>query len=95
MKLRWTKAARADRDVIYAYVEADNPEAALRLDDRLEERASQLMRLPHLGREGRVAGTRELSVAGSSYVLVYRVEPDVIWVVRVIHTARAWPDEPR
>ena len=94
MKLRWTKAARTDRELIYAFIEAGSPDAALRLDARFEDRASQLMHFPHLGRHGRVAGTRELSIAESSYVLVYRVEPDLIWIVRVIHTARAWPDEP-
>ncbi|WP_375452228.1 type II toxin-antitoxin system RelE/ParE family toxin [uncultured Devosia sp.] len=95
MKLRWTSVARKDRDLIYEYVEADNPNAALRLDERFEDRANQLTRLPYLGREGRVTATRELSVPGSSYILVYRVETDLVWILRVIHTARAWPDEPR
>ena len=93
MKLRWTKAARQDREAIYAYVEADNPDAALRLDERLRDRAAQLAGLPYLGREGRVTGTRELSIAGSSYILVYRLEPDLVWVMRVVHTAQAWPED--
>ena len=93
MKLRWTRAARNDRDRIYAYIEIEQPEAALRLDDRFSERASQLAAFPQLGRTGRVPGTRELSIAGSSYLLVYRVEGDLIWVVRVIHTSQAWPEE--
>jgi len=94
MKLRWTRAARRDREFIYAYIEADDRGAALALDERFRERASQLTQLPHLGREGRMAGARELSVVGSSYVLVYRLDDDLVWIVRVIHTARAWPDEP-
>ena len=93
MKLRWTNAARRDREIIYVHIEADNPHAALRLDERFRDRANQLTQLPLLGREGRVTGTRELSIAGSSYVLVYRLDPEIVWIVRVIHTARAWPDE--
>ena len=92
MKLRWTRAARTDRDDIYAYTEAEQPEAALRLDERFRERASQLTEFSELGRKGRVPGTRELSIAGSRYLLVYRVESDVIWIVRVLHTAQAWPE---
>lgn len=93
MKLRWTNAARRDRELIYAYVESNSPDAALQLDERFQERATRLIHLPYLGREGRVAGTRELSISGSSYLLVYRVEADLIWIVRVIHTARSWPND--
>jgi len=32
-------------------------------------------------------------VAGSSYVLVYRVEYDLVWIIRLLHAARAWPEE--
>ena len=92
MKLRWTKAARRDRELVYAYVEADNPQAALELDDRFEDRATQLAELPNLGRTGRVTGTRELSISGSSYLLVYRIENDLVWIIRVIHSARTWPE---
>ena len=88
MKLRWTRAARRDREQIFAYIAADNPQAALALDERLDDRASQLAELPHIGRQGRVSGTRELSITASSYVLVYRLDGETIWVVRVIHTSR-------
>ena len=33
MKLSWTLEAIADRDAIFDYIEADNPAAALALDD--------------------------------------------------------------
>jgi toxin ParE1/3/4 len=92
MKLRWTQAARRDRELIYAYIETDNPQAALELDEHFDDRADQLTQLPNIGRAGRVIGTRELSIAGGSYVLVYRLEGDLVWIIRVIHTSRAWPD---
>lgn len=92
MKLRWTKAARRDRELIYAYVEASNAVAASQLDERFQNRAEQLRQLPGLGRMGRVPGTRELSIAGSSYMFVYRVQSDHVWVLRIMHTARVWPE---
>ncbi|MDB5537469.1 MAG: type toxin-antitoxin system mRNA interferase toxin, RelE/StbE family [Devosia sp.] len=93
MNLRWTRAARRDRESIYAFFEAEQPEAALRLDERFGERANQLTEFPQLGRTGRMPDTRELSIPGSSYLLVYRVEIDLVWIVRVLHTARAWPEK--
>ena len=41
------------------------------------------------GGEG-VAGTRELVVARLPFVIAYRIRPDRIEVVRVIHGRRNW-----
>jgi hypothetical protein len=38
MDLFWTPAAMQDRDDIYDYIEADNPAAALALDELLQRR---------------------------------------------------------
>lgn len=90
MKLFWTLEAIQDRDEIYDYIEADNPVAALALDELFSEKASRLVDHPDLGRPGRIAGTREL-VAHQHYVLVYDVAGDLVRVLRVLHTARQWP----
>ena len=42
-----------DRDDIYDYIEADNPVAALDLDELFEEKAALLVDHPSLGRVGR------------------------------------------
>lgn len=90
MELFWTPEAAQDRDEIYDYIEADNPVAALALDELFSEKASRLADHPDLGRPGRIAGTREL-VAHRHYVLVYDVAGDLVRVLRVLHTARQWP----
>lgn len=43
MKLAWTPEALDDRRTIYAYIEADNPGAALDLDEFLSEKAARLV----------------------------------------------------
>ncbi len=90
MKLQWTRAARADRGSIYEYIEAENPRAAIDLDERFDDIADRLIDLPHLGRPGRVQGTREL-VAHRNYVLVYEIGGDAVRVLHVLHAARRWP----
>ena len=90
MKLAWTPQAVADRRAIYDYIEADNPRAALALDQLIAERASRLVNHPRIGRPGRVEHTREL-VAHRRYVLVYDIAGDVVRVLRVLHTAQQWP----
>ena len=49
------------------------------------------------GRPGRVAGSYEKRVTRLPYVAAYavtdRAELEIVSVLRVIHTARDWPDD--
>lgn len=90
MELFWTPEAIQDRDEIYDYIEADNPAAALALDELMEKKAARLVDHPEMGRIGRAAGTREL-VAHKNYVLIYDVTTDLVRVLRVLHAARQLP----
>lgn len=89
MKLYWTLEAIADRDSIFDYIEADNPAAALALDDLFSEKAERLTDHPKLGRPGRVDGTRDL-VVHENYILVYDIAGDLVRILRVLHAARRW-----
>ena len=92
MRLVWTKAALDDRRAIYDFIEADNPSAALKLDELFSEKASRLVALPEIGRFGRVSGTREL-VVHQNYIFIYDITGDLIRILRVLHAARQWPPE--
>jgi len=90
VKLVWTRPAREDRKAIREYIAADNPSAALDLDELLSEKAVRLVDHPGLGRPGRLQGTREL-VAHRNYILIYDVAGDLVRALRVLHAARQWP----
>ena len=90
MELFWTLEAIQDRDGIYDYIEADNPAAALALDELFAEKADRLVDHPGLGRPSRIAGTREL-VAHQNYILVYDLAGELVRVLRDLQAARQWP----
>lgn len=90
MPLYWTSEAIADRETIYDYIEADNPLAALALDELFTEQAELLLAHPALGRPGRVAATRE-RVVHQHYVLVYDIVSADVRILRVLHTQLRWP----
>ena len=92
MRLEWSAWARADREAIFDYIEADNPRAAVAVDKRLADRVRTLRRLPWSGRPGRVEGTRELVISRTPYIVAYRVVGDTVRVLRVLHSSRLWPD---
>ena len=91
MRPFWTAEAIDDRRSIYGYIEADNPSAALALDERIFEKAMRLIDHPGLGRIGRVAGTREW-VAHPNYIVIYdTVSDQQVRILRVLHAARRCP----
>jgi toxin ParE1/3/4 len=91
LKLIWQPVARAQRAAIFDYIAAESLGAACTVDERIEEQAAQLSTYPESGRPGRVAGTRELVVTGTPYVLIYRVDPTAVHVIRLLHGAQRWP----
>jgi addiction module RelE/StbE family toxin len=90
MHLFWTPEAVQDRDDIYNYIEADNPIAALSMDELFSDKAKYLIDHPGLGRQGRVPETREL-VVHRNYILVYDVAGNSVRILRVVHAAQQWP----
>ena len=90
MPLFWTPESVQDREGIYDFIEADNPVAALEMDEMFSKKALRLLDHPGLGRLGRVAGTREL-VVHANYILVYEVKGAQVRVLRLLHAARRWP----
>jgi len=90
VKVVWTPEALRDRSAIWDRIAADNPSAAVRMDERFSAAAERLAVHPKLGKPGQIAGTREL-IAHASYRLVYEIDEPTIWLLALVHTARHWP----
>jgi addiction module RelE/StbE family toxin len=92
MRLLWTREAVRAREAIYDHIEASDPSAALAMDTLFSAAAARLREHPHLGRNGRLPGSREL-VVHPHYVLAYDIKGDVIRILHLLHTSRQWPPE--
>lgn len=88
MRVVFTRAAREDLIDIWAHVAADDPAAADRVLDRLDEAASYLIQNPELGpaRDDIRHDLRYL-VSGS-YLLLYRIIGEDVEIVRAVHGRR-------
>ena len=73
------------------YIALDKPTAAIDMDERIESQTSLLLDHPNLGRKGRVKGTRELIIAGTPFIAVYRLLGGRIEIFRFLHGAQQWP----
>ena len=92
MRLVWRPMAISDREAITDYIAADNPLAAIELDDQFEAKAEQARQRPTLYKPGRIKGTREI-VVRPNYVMVYAIAEDVqeLAILRVLHATQQWP----
>ena len=70
------------------YIALDNPTAAEGVYRGIVEAARKLSQFPALGRPGRHPETRELSVSGLPYLIVYEVNADAVTILAVFHTCR-------
>jgi toxin ParE1/3/4 len=88
LKCRLGLEAEADLNTISGYVAEANPRAAQTLVEKFDRRFSLLERLPNAGRARPEYGTDIRSLTVHPYVILYRVEPDAVVVIRIVHGAR-------
>jgi len=95
-RVEWADVARRDLDEICAHISKDSLTAALRLADRIEERAAALESMPYRGRvppeleRFRLQIYRELLI--TPFRLVYRVYGDKVVVLGVFDGRRNLED---
>ncbi len=89
MKVHWTDPSVEHLQAIHAYIARNSPQYALRVVDRLTRRSRQIADFPLSGRvvpEFEFSQIRE--VLEGSYRIIYRIRPDQIDVLAVIHAAQ-------
>ncbi len=93
MNIIWSPEAIEDLISLRAYIAEESPAGARRIVLRILHDVERLLPdNPHMGRPGRVPGTRELVIPQTTYIVPYRVQRGAIQILRVYHSARRWPD---
>jgi addiction module RelE/StbE family toxin len=91
MELRWTEEAANDLEHITEYLLEHAPERAAGLVWEIYHAPAELLKFPLRGRPGKKEGTRELVLSRLPYIVVYRINRDMIQLVRILHGAQKWP----
>lgn len=93
MQVKWLAKALNNLTDETDYIAKESPTNAKAFFAHVLASVEQLKEHPHLGRAGRVAGTRELVITHYPYIVPYRIRNDKVEVLRVFHTARASPKQ--
>jgi toxin ParE1/3/4 len=91
---RLIRSAQCDEDLIaiWRYIAADNPSAATRLVERIDQRIQSLAKSPLIGERQPQFGERTRRLIEGNYLNFYDVLPDAVHVLRVFHGARKLDD---
>ncbi len=91
MRIEWLPEAERNLTAQLEWIAEHNLWAAIDMGDAIHAAVSRLADHPAMARLGRVAGTRELVVVGTPYIVVYRIEASAVVILRVLHGAQRWP----
>jgi plasmid stabilization system protein ParE len=89
VRVVWTKAADSNLQAIYDYIAQTSADYARRTVERITDRSRQISAFPMAGRtvpEFQVGQLRE--VFENPYRIIYRIRPDRVDVVAVVHMSR-------
>lgn len=92
MKLFWTRLALDDLRHVHDYIATKRPRAAAEIAEHISRATRMIAEHPEMGRPGRVAGTRELVVAGTPFLIAHSIRGERVEVLALLHAARRWPD---
>lgn len=91
MKVVWSPRAIRHLIAIREYIEKDSDQNEALVAARILEAVDLLQTQPHMGRPGRLTGTRELVISGTPYIIPYRVRRERIELMAVFDGHRQWP----
>ena len=91
-RIRWTKTARGDLDIVVDDIAGDSVETALAVLDRLEQRADALCLAAERGRLVPELKTVDVlqyrELIERPWRIIYRIEPDQVVVLAVLDGRR-------
>lgn len=90
MRIVWSPKAIRQLVALRDYIAEDSPQNAALVARRILAAVNLVGTRPDLGRPGRVAGTRELVVPDTPYVVPYRVRAGRLELLAVFHGRQKW-----
>ena len=93
MRVHWTENAIGHLANIYEYIALNSPVYAMRTVDKITRRSEQIANFPDSGRKVPEYDTKDVrELIEYPYRIIYRIKPDQIDVLAVIHGSRLLPN---
>jgi len=94
MIVEWTENAISHLNNVYEYIAQDSTFYAKRTVDKITRRSEQIAVFPFSGRKVPEYNTEDIrEIIEYPYRIIYRIKPDVIDIIAVIHSAMLLPED--
>lgn len=90
MTIEWVPTAESDFYGQFVHIAEKDPAAAVAVGDRIMAHIEHLNANPSMGKPGRRAGTRELVVPRTPFIVVYRLRDDDVQILRILHGSQSF-----
>jgi addiction module RelE/StbE family toxin len=88
MRVRYTARAFAERERIFAYLDARNPQAARSVVGLIKQRIEELGDAPYKGHRTDRGGIFTLWITPYPYRIYYRIDGEDVVIIHIRHTSR-------
>jgi toxin ParE1/3/4 len=92
MPIVWLAAAVQDVLSIRTFIAQENSQTTQNVALRIDRAIRLLGTMTNMGRPGRIFGTRELAISGTSFLAVYRVGNGRVEILRMFHGRQPFPE---
>ena len=92
MKVIWSPRAIRHLTALRRHIAQDSEQSAALVAARILRAVDLLASQPAIGRPGRVAGTRELVIPDTGFIVPYRVRGERLELIAVFRGRQRWPD---
>jgi plasmid stabilization system protein ParE len=83
MRVRYSPRAFAEREAIFAYLDAHSPQGARNVKRAIVNAIRLLGSHPHMAPPTDIPSVRELSIPRWSYKVYYQIEQGEIWIIHI------------
>lgn len=94
MPVKWSALAQADFRVFYESALEQDATYALNISEALEEATNRLLAFPRLGTPVGLAGHRKWRLKKTPFLMIYAIEVDGLYILRVYHERQDWDAAP-
>ena len=91
MKVIWSRRSIRHLVELREYIARDSDGSATLVAEKILQAVDLLLTHSGIGRPGRIVGTRELVVAGTPYIIPYRIRRDRLELIAALHGRQKWP----
>jgi len=92
LEIIWSKKSQQALNIIYEYLSVEKEVLAKEIISCIINTVKiKIYNYKHIGRAGRILGTREFVLSQYPYIIIYTIKNNYLYIVNILHTSMKYP----